>query len=195
MFFTIDLLTLFVTQAEVVDITAVGVTEFTFKVHGQKYSFLATTRGEREGWLKAIKTESEAAKDKREEIQNSEVYKNTLEELRTFRTRRLRTSRRANISTAAGAGVTGAATVTPSKKSEERTTREENGTTKSKSRSLSRGKRGSIFDRLSGKKEEVKDEAKKDEPAKDAEAPATEAATDGECLSTMSVQGSSTANI
>jgi hypothetical protein len=70
------------------------------------------------------------------------------------------------------------------KKSDERETRENNGTNKSKSRSLSRGKRGSIFDRLAGKKDEVKEEAKeavgkKDEPAKDVEAPATEPAKDG----------------
>ena len=173
------------------DITPLGFSEFTFKAHGNKYTFLAANKIEREGWLKAIKSECEAAKGKLEEIQGSEGYKKALEELSMSRTRHvLRVGRRANVSaeaSVAGAGVAGAtaSTTTPSKRSDERATREENGTTKSKSRSLSRGKRGSIFDRLSGKKEEVKDESKKDEPVKDAEAPATEAATDGECFPTI----------
>jgi hypothetical protein len=185
----------------VVDITPLGISEFTFRMHGQKYSFLTTSRQEREGWLKAIKTETEAAKGKQEEIQGSEGYKKALEELSMFRTRHvLRVIRRANVSAepaVAGASVAGAAAATtPSKKSDERATREENGTTKSKSRSLSRGKRGSIFDRLSGKKEEAKDETKdkKDEPSKDAEAPATEAANDGKCFSTIPNAKSPNAN-
>jgi hypothetical protein len=162
----------------VVDITQPGITEFTFKVHGQKHSFLATSRNERDGWLKAIKAECEAAKSKKEEIHGSEGYKKTLEDLSMSRTRHvLRVGRRANVSAESavpGSSVAGATAATPSKKSDERATRDENGTTKSKSRSLSRGKRGSIFDRLSGKKEEVKDETK------DAEAPPAEATTDGE---------------
>jgi len=52
---------------------------------------------------------------------------------------------------------------------EERETRATNGTTKSKSRSVSRGKGGSIFDRITGRKEEPATEG---EPA--APAPATE---------------------
>ena len=172
-----------------VDVTPLGIFEFTFKVHGQKYSFVATNKLERDGWLKAIKAESETAKGKQEEIQGSEGYKKTLEELSMSRTRHiLRVGRRANVSAepaVAGASVAGAtAAATPSKKSDERTTREENGTTKSKSRSLSRGKRG-FLERFSGKKEEAKDEAKevadkKDEPTKETEAPAAEATNDGE---------------
>lgn len=175
-----------------VEITQLGIHEFTFKVHGQKYTFLATNKMERDGWLKAIKTECEAAQGKKEEIQGSEVYKKTLEELSMSRTRHvLRVGRRANLSAepaVAGASVAGATAATPSKKSDERATREENGTTKSKSRSLSRGKRGSIFDNLLGKKKEedaAKDETKdenkgetKDEN-KDGEAPPAETTNDG----------------
>ena len=187
------------TQADVVEITPLGAAEFTFKVHGHKHSFLAANKQEREGWLKAIHTACEEAKGKLEEIQGSEGYKKMLEELSMSLARHvLRVRRRANVHAepaAAGAsmaGATAAAAATPSKKSDERATREENGTTKSKSRSLSRGKRASIFDRLAGKKEEAKeeskdeakDETKKDEPAKDAEAPAAETTADGECFPT-----------
>jgi hypothetical protein len=167
----------------VADIVQVGITEFTFRVLGHKHSFLATSKNERDGWLKAITTECEAAKAKKDEIHGSEGYKKTLEELSMCRTRHvLRVGRRANMfpePAVAGASVAGATAATPSKKSDERATREENGTTKSKSRSLSRGKRGSIFDRLSGKKEEVKDEAK------EGEAPSAEATNDGERFPTI----------
>jgi hypothetical protein len=69
----------------------------------------------------------------------------------------------------------------PKKSSDERAPREETGShlkEKSKSRSVSRGKRGSIFDRLSGRKEESKEEpAKGEEPTAEAAAPAAAEAT------------------
>jgi len=150
-----------------------------FKAHGQKYSFIANSHKEQEGWLKALKAEVEAATGKKEEITSSEGYKKTLESLSKFKARRdARTHGVANVSTepavvaasVAGAAGTAASAVNPSK-TEERETRATNGTTKSKSRSVSRGKGGSIFDRITGKKEEPATEG---EPA--AAAPATETA-------------------
>lgn len=151
--------------AEVSDIATVGTTEFTFKLGGHKHVFITSGEHEREGWLKALKPEAEAASGKKEEIHGSEGFKKALEELKP---------------------AVVASSVAPKKSTEERAPREENGTKeKSKSRSVSRGKRGSIFDRLSGKKEESKEEpAKKEEPATEAAAPATTEAAPAETTET-----------
>lgn len=49
--------------------------EFSFKVHGQKHTFQAPSRAERDAWLLAIETKSQEAKAAHEGIVGSEGYK------------------------------------------------------------------------------------------------------------------------
>jgi hypothetical protein len=67
-------------QADAEEIKAgASADEFSFKLHGHKHKFEAP--GERDSWLAAVKQVAEEAKAKKEEIVNSEGYKEALAKL------------------------------------------------------------------------------------------------------------------
>lgn len=55
--------------------------DFSFKINGQKHTFSAPTRDERDGWLVALETRSTEAKEAREGLIASEGYKTQHEKL------------------------------------------------------------------------------------------------------------------
>jgi hypothetical protein len=68
--------------ADAEDIKPVGTGEFTFRLHGHKHKFDAQTTTERDSWVVGIKKFAEEAKLKKEEIVNSEGYKEALAKLK-----------------------------------------------------------------------------------------------------------------
>ncbi|KAF1989402.1 hypothetical protein K402DRAFT_418678 [Aulographum hederae CBS 113979] len=143
--------------ADASDISKVGSLDFTMKVHGTKNSFATKTETERDGWVLALEEAAKEAAAKKEETIASPEYKQTMEKL-------------GKPATLAVAAATGAAPKTDSTEAPK----------EKKSRSVSRGKRASIFGNLLGKKEEEKKEEEKkveQEEAKPEETPvaATEA--------------------
>jgi hypothetical protein len=62
-------------------VTTDGAVAFHFKLHNHKHTFEASTGAERDGWVLAVKNTIEEAKAKREEIINSEGYKEQLKKL------------------------------------------------------------------------------------------------------------------
>ncbi|KUL91492.1 hypothetical protein ZTR_01609 [Talaromyces verruculosus] len=67
--------------SEVSDITKEGSTEFSFKTHGHKHVFQATSAAERDGWVAALNTKSAEAEADKETVTGSEGYKAELEKL------------------------------------------------------------------------------------------------------------------
>lgn len=70
--------------ADAEEIKEQGTSEFTFKLHGHKHKFDAQTGAERDGWVAAVKKIAEEAKAKKDEIINSEGYKEALAKLSKF---------------------------------------------------------------------------------------------------------------
>lgn len=166
--------------------------DFSFKLHGHKYTFQAQSRAERDSWIAAIETRATEAKASREGIVSSAGYKSALDKFgMSFFSALVMHQLTLCVG---GAGVLAAApaasrSMSRPKKSTEGRLREEpvaggvvaaNGssaeetkpapttTTEKKSRSQSR-KRNSIFGTLLGKKEEhdMKRDEKKEEKAEE----------------------------
>jgi len=177
--------------ADATDIAEAGTTEFHFKLHGQKHTFQTKTEAERDGWVLAVRNAAKEAAEKKEEIQGSPAYKEQIEKLSK------------PAATAVAAVAPAKAESTPKKSTDvkpEDVTRdnasssssaasdgEKKSKKKNKSRSVSRGKRASIFNALLGKKEEaeVKKEEKKEEAGEkkeDVPAAGTDAPLDAEAV-------------
>ena len=58
--------------------------DFTATLHGHKYTFQATNKAERDGWIVALDPKMADAKTSREGIVGSQGYKNQLEKYSTF---------------------------------------------------------------------------------------------------------------
>lgn len=161
--------------SEASDVTKDGTVAFYFKLHGHKHTFETSTSAERNGWFMAVEKAVEEAKAAREEILASEGYKAELEKLGP---------KPATLAVAGAAATPKKSTeVKPAEPATARagsSSSDENKKSKGKSRSVSRGKRGSLFGNVFGKKEE-KAEEKKEEKAEDkkedAAAPEAEAST------------------
>lgn len=137
--------------SEVSDITKEGSTEFSFKTHGHKHVFQATSTAERDGWVAALTTKSTEAEAVKETITGSEGYKAELEKI--------------TKPAVAAAAVKAAPAPEKDAKETEAAPAEEKKEEKKddkKSRSQSR-KRASIFGSILGKKE--KEEVKEEAPA------------------------------
>ncbi|ORY15593.1 Pleckstrin homology domain-domain-containing protein [Clohesyomyces aquaticus] len=189
--------------ADATDVTKDGTVAFFFKLHGHKHTFEAQTSPERNGWFVAVEKAVEEAKAKKEEIVNSESYKEQLEKLGSLTSSEGKPA--ALVATAAKEGSTpkkstDAKAVEPeaapvaegavvpartgsSSSSSDDEEKKKKKASKSKSRSVSRGKRASIFGGFLGKKEkaeEKKEEKKEEEAKKEGEetaAPVAEAST------------------
>ncbi|KAF1817360.1 hypothetical protein P152DRAFT_16569 [Eremomyces bilateralis CBS 781.70] len=159
--------------AEITDLEKSGIQDLSFKLDGEKkaekHVLEAINSRERDGWLLALKAASEDAKAKKEEILNSEGYKASIAEL-------------GKPNTVAAVAPATAATTKDKAESKPAETKVEAETTtpapaaEKKSRSISRGKRGSVFGFLSKKEEEAKKAEEKKTETKEEETPATEAA-------------------
>jgi hypothetical protein len=68
-------------QSDVSDVTKGDLNEFTFKLHGHKHAFQASTKAERDGWVVAIESRLADAKASRDGLVGSEGYKNHLKQL------------------------------------------------------------------------------------------------------------------
>ena len=66
-------------QADLSDVAKGNFNDFNASVHGHKYTFQATTRAERDGWVVAIQTKIEDAKTSREGVIGGEGYKTQFE--------------------------------------------------------------------------------------------------------------------
>ncbi|EED24301.1 conserved lysine-rich protein, putative [Talaromyces stipitatus ATCC 10500] len=136
--------------SEVSDISKEGSTEFSFKTHGHKHVFQATSAAERDGWVAALTTKSSEAEAEKETVTGSEGYKAELEKI----------TKPAVVAAAVKAAPA------PEKDAKETETaaedKKEEKKDDKKSRSQSR-KRTSIFGTILGKKE--KEEAKEETPA------------------------------
>ncbi|KAF2089136.1 hypothetical protein K490DRAFT_72753 [Saccharata proteae CBS 121410] len=158
--------------AEATDVAKEGTVAFSFKLHGHKHSFEASSQAERDGWVVAVEKTVEEAKAHKETVTGSDEYKESLEKL--------------GKPAAVGAASTGKTESAPKKSTELKPTddaarqnsssseegaKKESKGKKSKSRSVSR-KRQSLFGGLLGKKEEhdVKKDEKKEEKAEEKEA-------------------------
>ncbi|KIW06677.1 uncharacterized protein PV09_02382 [Verruconis gallopava] len=146
--------------ADAEDIKEAGTTEFTFKLHNHKHKFDAQTPAERDSWVLAVKKVAEEAKAKKDEILNSEGYKEAL----------------AKLKPAPVAAVTApkVSEETP-KKSMDTPAEGEDAKKAAKSRSRSRGPLGFLKSKKEEAKEEAKGEDKKEETAAES-ATAAEAA-------------------
>lgn len=175
-----------------------GVDKISFRLESDKkhkHTFQAGTQDERNGWLVAIETASEHAKSSRKEVEGSEGYQSTLNDLKNDKP--VAAIVAGGAATAGAAGT--AAAVTHHNKAEKvesveaaepaepvaaarRSSSDDGKKSKSKSRSQSRNKRTSIFDTLRGKKEErdEKKEIKKEEKAEEKEIKKEEKAEDKE---------------
>ncbi|KAK8196650.1 hypothetical protein M8818_006817 [Zalaria obscura] len=155
--------------AEATDLEKQSPHEFSFKVHGHKHTFKATNDVERDGWYIALENAIPEAKSAKEGILSSEGYKESVAHL----------GKPAALAggVAAGSKTTESApkksTDLPkaervaSSSSSSSSDSEAKKNKKNKSRSVSRGKRASIFGSMLGKKEEhdTKKEIKKEEKA------------------------------
>ncbi|RAO65535.1 uncharacterized protein BHQ10_001547 [Talaromyces amestolkiae] len=148
--------------SEVSDIAKEGSTEFSFKTHGHKHVFQATSTAERDGWVSALNTKSAEAEADKETVTGSEGYKAELEKI--TKPAVVAAAVKATPAPEKDAKETEAATA-EDKKEEKKEDK--------KSRSQSR-KRASIFGSILGKKE--KEEVKEEAPATTEAAPAEETA-------------------
>jgi hypothetical protein len=62
-------------------VTKGDLNEFTFKLHGHKHAFQASTKAERDGWVVAIESRLADAKASRDGLVGSEGYKNHIKQL------------------------------------------------------------------------------------------------------------------
>ena len=70
--------------ADVTDVAKGNFDDFTFSLHGQKHTFQATNKAERDGWLVSIESKAADAKTNREGIIGSSGYKSQLEKYGTY---------------------------------------------------------------------------------------------------------------
>ncbi|KAF2430526.1 hypothetical protein EJ08DRAFT_697270 [Tothia fuscella] len=144
--------------ADAEDIKSSGLHEISFKLHNHKHRFEAP-EADRDSWLAAFKKVAAEAKEKKEEIVNSEGYKEALTKLRPAA---------AVIAPVSAAKTTEAA---PKKSIEAKDSLEtpteaatEESKKTNKSRSRSRGAPSNIIGFFNRKKEDAKPESKKEEP-------------------------------
>ncbi|KAF2156048.1 hypothetical protein K461DRAFT_275125 [Myriangium duriaei CBS 260.36] len=186
--------------ADTTDLQKASPHEFSFKVHGDKHTFKAANDAERNGWFLAIEQAVEEAKASKDEIRKSEGYQESVKHL--GKPAALAGGVAPGGAAASAAAVSGATAAAVAKKEEETTSAEPvegaarvNSHSSSssdeaakkekkeakKSRSVSRGKRNSIFASFLGKKEdkEVKKEEEKTEEKHAAEGAATGAVVAG----------------
>lgn len=175
--------------ADGTDLIKDGTTEFHLKVHGHKHTFQAKTSVERNGWFLAFQNAVEAGKAEKETITESEAYKAELEKLGkpaalaataakegSTPKKSIETPKPAET-TATEPVVAESSTVPPrtassSSSSSSDEDKKKKKKSKSTSRSVSRGKRASIFGSFLGKKdkaEEKAEEKKEEHDAKKAE--------------------------
>lgn len=152
-------------QSEASDVEKQSPHEFSFKLHGHKHTFKAADDAERDGWYAAIEQAISEAKATKEGVVSSEGYKESLAHL----------GKPAMVAGGAAPAVASARKSVDAPKIEEpartgsssSSSDEEAAATKKKnqSRSVSRGKRSSIFGNFLNKKEEhdTKKEIKKEE--------------------------------
>ncbi|CAN9396312.1 unnamed protein product [Alternaria alternata] len=166
------------------DLAKDGAVAFAFKISGHKHTFEATTAAERDGWFVAVEKAITEAKASKDTIESSEGYKENKEKIGKPTALAGATSsapkksmdatpKLAEGETAvAGEPVAARAGSSSSSSSDEEKRKK---AAKSKSRSVSRGKRASLFGGLLGKKDkEPKEEtdAVKTEPEVKTEEPA-----------------------
>ncbi|KAJ4296445.1 hypothetical protein N0V90_006490 [Kalmusia sp. IMI 367209] len=165
--------------ADATELSKDGLVAFHFKLHGHKHAFEAQTAPERNGWFVAVEKAIEEAKAAKEGIVANETYKEELSKLGKPATLAATTGSTPKKSTdvapkpAEAESSTAAATTeetaaparTGSSSSSSSDEDKKKKAAKSKSRSVSRGKRASIFGGLLGKKDkaEEKVEEKKEE--------------------------------
>ncbi|CAN9472456.1 unnamed protein product [Alternaria alternata] len=166
------------------DLAKDGAVAFAFKISGHKHTFEATTAAERDGWFVAVEKAITEAKASKDTIESSEGYKENKEKIGKPTALAGATSSAPKKSmdatpklaegetAAAGEPVAARAGSSSSSSSDEEKRKK---AAKSKSRSVSRGKRASLFGGLLGKKDkEPKEEtdAVKAEPEVKTEEPA-----------------------
>lgn len=166
------------------DLAKDGAVAFAFKISGHKHTFEATTAAERDGWFVAVEKAITEAKASKDTIESSEGYKENKEKIGKPTALAGATSSAPKKSmdatpklaegetAAAGEPVAARAGSSSSSSSDEEKRKK---AAKSKSRSVSRGKRASLFGGLLGKKDkEPKEEtdAVKTEPEVKTEEPA-----------------------
>ncbi|KAF2264545.1 hypothetical protein CC78DRAFT_568242 [Lojkania enalia] len=183
--------------AEASDLTKDGTVAFHFKMHGHKHAFETQLTTERDGWYIAVEKAIEEAKSAQEGITSSEGYKEQLEKLKKpalappvakDSTPKKSTDAAPKPAETGEASTDGAAPARAGSSSSSSSDEEKKKkkASKSKSRSVSRGKRASLFGGFLGKKEKAEEkkeetaEAKKEEetPAPTAEASAAPVVTD-----------------
>jgi CxxC motif-containing protein len=170
------------------DLAKDGAVAFAFKISGHKHTFEAQTTAERDGWFVAVEKAITEAKASKDTIESSEGYKENKEKIGKPTTLAGATSsapkksidatpKLAETETAGTAAAAGepAATRTGSSSSSSSDEEKRKKAAKSKSRSVSRGKRASLFGGLLGKKDKeykeeteavkTEPEVKKEEPA------------------------------
>jgi hypothetical protein len=166
------------------DLAKDGAVAFAFKISGHKHTFEATTAAERDGWFVAVEKAITEAKASKDTIESSEGYKENKEKIGRPTALAGATSSAPKKSMdatpklaegetpAAGEPVAARAGSSSSSSSDEEKRKK---AAKSKSRSVSRGKRASLFGGLLGKKDKepkeetdavkTEPEVKKEEPA------------------------------
>ncbi|GAM83553.1 hypothetical protein ANO11243_015410 [Dothideomycetidae sp. 11243] len=178
--------------ADATDVHKSAAQEFSFKIHGEKHTFKAANDAERNGWFVAIEEAVKEAKASKDGIRRSDGYQDTVKHLGMHHFHN-ETWKPAALAGGIAAGGAAATTIAAKKEehhesatepaepaarvnstrsvssSDDAAKRDKNDA--KKSRSVSRGKRASIFGSLLGKKEDK--EVKKDEE-KAEEKPATE---------------------
>ncbi|KAF1996823.1 hypothetical protein P154DRAFT_525257 [Amniculicola lignicola CBS 123094] len=178
--------------SEATEVTKDGFTSFFVKIAGHKHTFEAQTPKERDGWLASFEKAFAEAKELKEEIVNSEEYKEVKATLAkpialVHHTAKESTPKKssdvapklAEAESSTAAETPAAARTGSSSSSSDDEEKRKKKASKSKSRSVSRGKRASIFGNFLGKKEKVEDkkeEKKEETEAKKEETPGAEPA-------------------
>ncbi|KAL8794463.1 MAG: hypothetical protein Q9195_002936 [Heterodermia aff. obscurata] len=156
--------------------------EFHFKINGQKHTFQAPSRAERDSWVATIQAKATEAKSAHEGLVGSQGYKSQLEKFAnpagaaSSTTAKSRSRSRPNKVTDSKTKESGATAAAVAGEEPARSgSSSDEAKTKSKTRSHS-GKRSSIFGTLRAKKEEhdEKKEIKKEEKAEKKEEKAEE---------------------
>ena len=70
---------IFLFQGELTDFVKGTFDEFHFKINGQKHTFQAPSRAERDSWIATIQAKASEAKSAHEGLVGSQGYKNQLE--------------------------------------------------------------------------------------------------------------------
>ncbi|KAF1968350.1 hypothetical protein BU23DRAFT_558578 [Bimuria novae-zelandiae CBS 107.79] len=178
--------------ADATELTKDGTVAFHFKLHGHKHTFEAQTAAERNGWFVAVEKAIEEAKASKDSVLANETYKEELAKLgkpitlaptvAAGSTPKKSTDvapkpAEGEVPAAEESAAPARAGSSSSSSSDEEKKRKK--AAKSKSRSVSRGKRSSIFGGFLGKKdklEEKSEEKKEDETVVPAE-PTAETST------------------